>query len=118
MTDSQPPVPVTGAWRAGDEPGRRQFVTVFEDRTFALRAGGTLRDVTVAFETWGQLNADQSNAVLLLHALTGDSHAAGPVEPGHVQLGWWNPLVGPGRAIDTDRLFVVCPNVLGGCQGT
>src|SRR6195256_4473556 len=64
------------------------------------------------------LNADASNAVLVLHALSLDSHAAGPSGPGHSQLGWWNPLIGSGRAIDTDRFFVVCPNVLGGCQGT
>src|SRR5262249_21954497 len=72
----------------------------------------------VAYETWGELNADKSNAVLLCHALTGDSHAAGPVGPGHSQLGWWDPLIGSGRAIDSDRYFVVCPNVIGGCQGT
>ena len=117
MTDEEP-VPVTGAWRPGDPPGRRQFVTLFDERALALRAGGTLRDVTVAYETWGERDTNSSNAVLVLHALTGDSHAAGPVEPGHVQLGWWNPVIGPGRAIDTDRFFVVCPNVLGGCQGT
>ncbi len=74
--------------------------------------------MTVAYETWGRLNADASNALLVLHTLTLDSHAAGPVEPGHPQLGWWNRLIGPGRPIDTDRFFVVCPNVLGGCQGT
>ena len=59
-----------------------------------------------------------TNAVLVLHALTGDSHAAGPPGPGHPTAGWWDGLIGPGAAIDTDRYFVVCPNVLGGCQGT
>jgi homoserine O-acetyltransferase len=54
----------------------------------------------------------------VLHALTGDSHAAGPAGPGHRHAGWWDEIIGPGRAIDTDRFFVVCPNVLGGCQGT
>jgi homoserine O-acetyltransferase/O-succinyltransferase len=112
------PIPVTGAWRPGDHPGRRQFVTVFGDRPLSLRAGATLSSVTVAYETWGTLSPARDNAVLICHALTGDSHAAGPVEPGHPQLGWWNALIGPGRAIDTDRFFVVCPNVLGGCQGT
>ena len=110
--------PVTGAWRSGDPPGRRQFATLFADRPLALRAGGALPSVTVAYETWGSLDADASNALLVLHALSGDSHVAGPAEPGHAQLGWWDPLIGPGRAIDTDRFFVVCPNVLGGCQGT
>lgn len=111
-------IPVTGAWRPSDPPGRRQFLTVCDDRPLALRAGGTLSDVTVAYETWGTPNAGRSNAILVLHALTGDTHATGPVEPGHVQLGWWDRLIGPGCPIDTDRFFVVCPNVLGGCQGT
>jgi homoserine O-acetyltransferase len=91
---------------------------LFDERPIQLRAGATLSPVVVAYETWGTLSPAADNAILLCHALTGDSHAAGPVEPGHVQLGWWNALVGPGRAIDTDKYFVVCPNVLGGCQGT
>ncbi len=115
MTEPQP-LPVTGAWRVGDEPGRRQFVTF--DRAFPLEAGGTLPSVTVAYETWGELAPDASNAVLVLHALTGDSHATGPAEPGHLQPGWWDGMIGPGAPLDTDRWFVVCPNVLGGCEGT
>lgn len=111
-------IPATGAWRPGDEPGRRRFATVFDTRPHVLEAGGRLSDVTIAYETWGELDASRSNAVLVLHALTGDSHAAGPAGPGHVQQGWWDTIVGPGKAIDTDRFFVVCPNVLGGCQGT
>jgi homoserine O-acetyltransferase len=110
------PFPVTGAWRPGDEPGRRQFAT-FDDG-LKLEAGGRLESVTVAYETWGTLAPDSSNAVLVLHALTGDSHAAGPAGPGHGDVGWWDGTVGPGAPIDTDRFFVVCPNVLGGCQGT
>jgi homoserine O-acetyltransferase/O-succinyltransferase len=106
------------AWSPGDEPGRRQFVTVFDQRPRVLEAGGRLERVTVAYETWGELNPQRSNAVLVLHALTGDSHAAGPAGPGHLESGWWNDQIGPGRAIDTDRYFVLCPNVLGGCQGT
>jgi homoserine O-acetyltransferase/O-succinyltransferase len=100
----------------GDPPGRRQFVSVADG--LALEAGGQLGEVTVAFERWGTLNRDASNAVLVLHALTGDSHAAGPIELGHLTSGWWDPLIGPGAPIDTDRYFVVCPNVLGGCEGT
>lgn len=72
----------------------------------------------LAFETWGQLAVDRSNAVLVLHALTGDSHVVGPAGPGHPTPGWWNGLIGPGLALDTDRWFVVAPNVLGGCQGS
>ncbi|MBS1691687.1 MAG: homoserine O-acetyltransferase [Actinobacteria bacterium] len=113
-----PAVPVTGAWRAGDPPGHRQFATLFAARPHILEAGGRLGPVGVAYETWGELDATRGNAVLLLHALTGDSHATGPAGHGHPADGWWDPLVGPGRAIDTDRFFVVCPNVLGGCQGT
>jgi homoserine O-acetyltransferase len=109
-------LPVTGAWRPGDEPGRRQFVTF--DREFALEAGGTLPSVTVAYETWGTLAPDASNAVLVAHALTLDSHATGPAGPGHLHPGWWDGMIGPGAPLDTDRFFVVCPNVLGGCQGT
>jgi homoserine O-acetyltransferase len=117
VTDAGIP-PVTGAWRPGDPPGHRRFVTLFDARPHVLEAGGTLEHVTVAYETWGTLAPDRSNAVLVEHALTGDSHCAGPAGPGHPQDGWWDGVVGPGRAVDTDRFFVVCPNVLGGCQGT
>jgi len=83
-----------------------------------VEAGGRLAHVTVAYETWGTLAPDGSNAVLVLHALTGDAHAAGPAGAGHRHPGWWDGMIGPGAPIDTDRYFVVCPNVLGGCQGT
>lgn len=112
------PAPATGAWRPGDHPGRRQFATLFDARPHVLETGGRLAHVTVAYETWGELNPERSNALLVLHALTGDSHASGTTGPGHAQTGWWEHVVGPGLAIDTDRFFVVCPNVLGGCQGT
>jgi len=93
-------------------------MTVTDGRPFALEAGGRLDEITVAYETWGQLDIDASNAILVCHALTGDSHASGGIAPGHPSVGWWHDLIGPGRAIDTDRYFVVCSNVLGGCQGT
>ncbi|WP_134728128.1 homoserine O-acetyltransferase MetX [Amycolatopsis nivea] len=108
--------PVTGAWRAGDPSGRRQWFT--GPGALALEAGATLPGYTLAYETWGTLNSDASNAVLVEHALTGDSHVAGPAEPGHPSPGWWDGLIGPGKAFDTDELFVVAPNVLGGCQGS
>jgi homoserine O-acetyltransferase len=110
--------PATGAWRPGDPPGRRQFLRLAVDRPLILDGGGRLRDVIVAYETWGTLAADGGNAVLVCHAWTGDSHAAGASGRGHVTAGWWEGVVGPGLAIDTDRYFVVCANVLGGCQGT
>lgn len=77
-----------------------------------------MTSVTVAYETWGEPNSARDNAVLIEHALTGDSHAAGPADRAHVTPGWWDPLVGSGAAIDTDRWWVICPNTLGGCQGT
>ncbi|MFD7552103.1 homoserine O-acetyltransferase [Streptomyces sp. NPDC059578] len=108
--------PASGAWREGDPPGGRRWVSLAAP--LPLEAGGELPDVRVAYETWGHLAPDASNAVLVLHALTGDSHVSGPAGPGHPTAGWWDPLVGPGRALDTDRWFVVAPNVLGGCQGS
>jgi homoserine O-acetyltransferase len=112
-------LPASGAWRPGDDPGRRQFVEVASpERPFALEGGGTLPAVVMAYETWGTLSAAADNAVLVCHALTGDSHAAGPAGHGHPTPGWWDDLIGPGRALDTDRWFVVCVNVLGGCQGS
>ena len=114
------PAPIPGTWQFGDDPGRRQFVELkgSDKQGFGLESGSSLPSVTVAFETWGQLNQQRSNAVLVLHALSGDSHAVGPSGPGHVSPGWWDGLIGPGAPIDTDRYFAVCPNVLGGCQGT
>ena len=111
-------VPVTGAWQPGDPEGRRKFFTFAHDRPFALDSGAVLTDVSIAYETWGELNADASNAILVCHAWTGDSHAAGRAERGHPTPGWWDAVIGPGRAIDTNRFFVVCSNVLGGCQGS
>lgn len=109
--------PATGAWNASQPVGRRQFAS-FGERAVALDVGATLQDVVIAYETWGTLNADASNAVLVCHAWTGDSHVAGPADEGHPTPGWWEGLVGPGLAIDTNQWFVVCSNVLGGCQGS
>ncbi|MGP3750396.1 homoserine O-acetyltransferase MetX [Streptomyces sp. IBSNAI001] len=115
-----PPVlplpPASGGRREGDPPGRRSWVELGEP--LGLESGATLPGVRLAYETWGRRAPDGSNAVLVLHALTGDSHAAGPAGPGHPSAGWWDALIGPGRALDTDRWFVVAPNVLGGCQGS
>lgn len=119
LADRFPPaLPATGAWQPGDPPGDRRFVAVTGSRPFALEGGGRLNEVRVAYETWGELDSSASNAVLVCHALTGDSHAAGDSGPSHPTGGWWSDLIGPGRALDTDRYHVVCSNVLGGCQGT
>jgi homoserine O-acetyltransferase/O-succinyltransferase len=110
--------PASGAWLAGDPVGHRRFHTVGGGRRFQLEAGGALEEVQVAYEMWGRLSPTADNAVLVCHALTGDSHAAGRSGEGHATAGWWDSLIGPGRCVDTDAYFVVCANVLGGCQGT
>ncbi|MFM8268307.1 MAG: homoserine O-acetyltransferase [Ilumatobacteraceae bacterium] len=102
----------------GDPSGSRQFFSIPVERPVALDGGVALRGVTVAYEKWGTLAPGATNAVLLCHAWTGDSHAAGPAEEGHPTPGWWEGMIGPGAPIDTERWFVVCANVLGGCQGS
>ncbi len=86
--------------------------------TLPLHLGGQFGPVTVAYETWGTLNAAGDNAVLITHALTGNSHAHDPENPDDTKIAWWNPLIGPGRFFDTSRYFVICSNILGGCYGT
>ncbi len=110
--------PATGAWYEGAVFGTRKFLEFPKDRPVALDSGKTLQQVTIAYETWGELNSDKSNAILLCHAWTGDSHAAGSAQDGQPTPGWWDGLVGSGCAIDTDKYFVVCTNSLGGCQGS
>lgn len=118
MGDDSRELPVTGAWRPGDPLGHREFLALPEGRPFVLEGGGLLRGVTVAYQTWGELDPSGANAVLVCHAVTGDSHVTGRSAPGHPTPGWWDTMVGLGRPLDTDRYFVVCVNVLGGCQGT
>jgi homoserine O-acetyltransferase/O-succinyltransferase len=86
--------------------------------TLSLHRGGQFGPITVAYETWGTLNAAGDNAVLIAHALTGNSHAHDPEDPDDTKIAWWNPLIGPGRFFDTSRYFVICSNILGGCYGT
>jgi homoserine O-acetyltransferase len=83
---------------------------------FTARGGGRLPAIQVSYESWGELNAQGDNGVLLVHLLTTSPHATGEFlgQP----AGWWEPLIGPGRALDTDRFFIVCPNIIGGCHGT
>jgi homoserine O-acetyltransferase len=107
--------PATGAWREGDPVGDRRFVSL---GAMKLERGDELPQVRIAYETFGSLNDAGDNAVLILHALTGDSHVMGDSGPGHPTAGWWGGIVGPGKPIDTDRWFVVAPNMLGGCQGS
>jgi homoserine O-acetyltransferase len=111
----------SNTWRA-NEPGsvgivKRQYAHF--DEPLYLKGGGVLERFTLAYETYGHLNADHSNAVLICHALSGDAHVAGyytddPLE----KPGWWDEAVGPGKMFDTNRYFVICSNVIGGCQGS
>lgn len=111
------PRPWTGqaVWPRLEALGQRRLLPIGD---LPLESGRTLPDATIAFESWGELAADGSNAVLIEHALTGDSHVTGTAGAGHPTAGWWSELVGPGLPIDTDRWFVVCANALGGCRGS
>ena len=97
------------------QPKTFQFA---QDEPFLLQSGETLQPVTIAYETYGELNADRSNAVLILHALSGGAHAAGYLHADDDKPGWWDDSIGPGKAFDTDRFFVICSNVVGGCYGS
>ncbi|MEM7258306.1 MAG: homoserine O-acetyltransferase, partial [Pseudomonadota bacterium] len=83
-----------------------------------LQCGETLPQHELIYETYGTLNADRSNAILVCHALSGDHHAAGRHHENDRKAGWWDSCIGPGKAIDTNRFFVVCSNNLGGCRGS
>lgn len=83
-----------------------------------LDCGRKLGPITLAYETYGELNADKSNAVLIFHALSGDAHAAGFHTPEDRKPGWWDDMIGPGKGFDTDKYFVICSNIIGGCQGS
>ena len=87
------------------------------DEPFELESGKSLECITIAYETYGKLNNDRSNAILICHALTGDAHAAG-WHRGEKKPGWWDMIIGPGKVLDTEKYFIICSNVLGGCKGT
>jgi homoserine O-acetyltransferase len=96
---------VTGAWLEGHAPGDRLFIKIGD---LLLESGETLEDITIAYQSWGTLNAKKDNAILVNHAMTGWSDVPG----------WWPSMVGPGMPFDSDKYFVICPNVIGGCQGS
>ena len=96
---------VTGAWLEDHDPGERKFIKI---GFLLLENGETLPDITIAYQSWGTLNKDKSNAILINHAMTGWSDVPG----------WWPNMVGPGLPFDTDKYFIICPNVIGGCQGS
>ena len=100
----------------GEDPAKRIELGVREK--LRLDCGVMLGPFTTAYQTYGDLNADKSNAILVCHALTGDHYVVDDVHPATGKGGWWTLMVGPGKPIDTDKYFVICANVLGGCQGT
>lgn len=97
----------------------RQYATVATpDNPLPLACGQQLSEVTLCYESFGTLSPARDNAILVCHALTGDSHVAGKYDPADRKPGWWDDAVGPGKPLDTDRYFILCTNVLGGCQGS
>lgn len=111
---------------AGAATVKTEILRVNDD-PFSLKCGASLSELEIAYQTWGTLNEDGSNAILLSHALSGSHHAsgynpdlpeAGELWKGELHSGWWEEFVGPGKALDTDRFFVICANYLGGCYGT
>src|SRR6266699_2268362 len=113
--DTAPDVASRG--READAPRNSSVARFGADRPLKLDAGVELSPFQIAYKTYGTLNAERSNAVLICHALTGDQHVASPT-PVTGKSGWLETMVGPGRPIDTERYFVICPNVLGACMGT
>lgn len=113
VSDAAPP----GAFPYRQQRPHARYFTFAQEEPFRLQSGQKLSDVTIAFETYGALAPAKDNAILIAHALTGDAHCAshGADDP---EPGWWDDLVGPGRVFDTDRYFVLCTNVIGGCQGS
>ena len=115
---------------------RTQFVRLFPESSFTFDSGERLSNIEIAYQTYGKLNAEADNAILICHALTGNSHAAGIIDEEEAantagfefldkynkmyfgKPGWWNPLIGPGKAFDTNKYFIVCSNILGSCYGS
>ncbi|NQT32921.1 MAG: homoserine O-acetyltransferase [Candidatus Omnitrophica bacterium] len=96
---------------------KTQYYNMPEGEVFALESGVKLKELKIAYETYGELNSRKSNAVLICHALSGDAHAAG-FHDGDKKPGWWDDMIGPGKAFDTDKYFVICSNIIGGCKGS
>ncbi len=115
MSVTTTPPTTAASWRDGDHPGRRQFAGIGD---LVLESGEQIPGVVLAYETWGELNDARDNAILVEHALTGDSHVVGEAGPGHPTEGWWPDVIGSGAPLDSDEYFVVAINVLGGCQGS
>lgn len=104
--------------RSAGRVEKKYFTFAEPPNEMVLDSGRRLGPITIAYETLGTLNADKTNVILVLHALTGDSHVAGYYSEDDDKPGWWDNMVGPGKGIDTDKYFVLCSNVLGGCMGS
>ncbi|MDD5097516.1 MAG: alpha/beta fold hydrolase, partial [Candidatus Omnitrophica bacterium] len=101
---------------------KNNSVDIVETQSFTfdslkLESGEKFGPITLAYETYGVLNSEKTNAILVVHALSGDAHAAG-VHANENNPGWWDEFIGPGKAFDTDKYFVICSNILGGCKGS
>jgi homoserine O-acetyltransferase/O-succinyltransferase len=121
MTDDVAVEPRVQASPRHLEPGDVGLVTpqdFVHPHPFTFKSGQVIPGFTLRYETYGTLSATRDNAILICHALSGDHHCAGWHSPQDRKPGWWNNLIGPGRAVDTRRFFVICANVLGGCQGS
>ena len=94
------------------------FTFGIDDDPLILDSGHTLAPVDIVYETYGEANEDRSNAILILHALSGDAHAAGYNDPHDKRTGWWDSMIGPGKAFDTDKYWIICSNIIGGCRGS
>lgn len=101
-----------------DSVGLVKTETFVSDTPLDLESGRRLDPVQIAYETYGRPDADRSNAILICHALSGDAHAAGYHDIHDKRTGWWDAMIGPGKAFDTDRYWVICSNILGGCKGS
>ena len=114
MNDSEqaPLIPEEG------EVGFVEYQDFVSAEPFSFVSGGSIPELRLRYETYGHLNASKDNAILICHALSGDHHCAGVHDIDERKQGWWNFMVGPGKPIDTTRYFVICSNVLGGCQGS
>src|SRR3989339_1215934 len=110
-----------GPYQTGQTIGvveKKFFTFAGREARLKLESGADIGPVILAYETCGTLNSDKSNAVMVLHALSGDSHVAGYYDPKDAKPGWWDIMVGPGKGIDTDKYFVICSNIIGSCCGS
>ena len=101
-----------------EDIGLVKYEDFVSTESFTFENGGSIPGFTLRYETYGRLNDEKSNAILICHAISGDHHCAGKYTDDDRKPGWWNNMIGPGKAIDTNRFYVICSNCLGGCQGS